>query len=152
MLMFIYGFSDFFFISGEQSAGLEKGKVSCQDGSLPGRWTYWNKKVLASWFPLFLTCGAPCCGSPAPREPAGGRGRGAGTEAARTPVWQGEGQRSPAGWAGTGGAGADTAVTLPLAQALAFLPRKRRFSVSHRFAETFLEVRQSSQPAAPEET
>ena len=54
--------------------------------------------------------------------------------------------------AGTGGAGEGTTVTLPLAQALAFFPRKRYFSVSHGLGETFLEVRQSSQPAAPEQT
>lgn len=64
-------------------------------------------------------------------------------------AWQGVGVAGR--WAGKGGAGGGI-TAFPLAQALVFFPQKSHFSVSRGLGETFLEVLQSSQPAAPEQT
>lgn len=65
-------------------------------------------------------------------------------------AWQGAGEAGR--WAGEGGAGEGITATLPLGEAFVFFPPKSYFSVSHGLGETFLEVLQSSQAAAPEQT
>lgn len=100
-----------------------------------------------------------CCGKPAHTEPGGADGdEGQGWRQPGAPFCRvkARGVQLGAGGAGrqagTAGAGEGTTITLPLAQALTFFPRKSYFSVSHGLGETFLEVRQSNQPAAPEQT